>query len=91
MKYLILLITLFSCCTTFGQTAVEHLERGEQEERKYNFDAAITEYTKAIEADPEFIDAYYLRGQLLYTQKKYQAALSDADKAISLQPGDHSQ
>lgn len=86
MKYRILLITLFSCCTTFGQTAAEHFERGEQEERKYNFDAAITEYTKAIEADPEFIDAYYLRGNLLYTQKKYQAALSDADKAISLKP-----
>ncbi|WP_234109212.1 MULTISPECIES: tetratricopeptide repeat protein [Chryseobacterium] len=86
MKYIILWIALQSCCVTFGQTATEYYERGTSEEAKSNFEAAIKEYSKAIEIDAAYTDAYYLRAKLYYDTNQYQSALADLDKAISLQP-----
>lgn len=86
MKYIILLIIVLSSYGTFGQTAEEHYERGKQEERRNNAEAAIKEYTRAITLDPGHIDAYYLLAKLYYDTEQYQAAVAHLDKAIALQP-----
>lgn len=86
MKYIILWIALQSCCIAFGQTAEEYYERGKSEEAKSNFEAAIKEYSKAIETDSAYTDAYYLRAKLYDEANQYQSALADLGKAISLQP-----
>jgi tetratricopeptide (TPR) repeat protein len=49
---------------------------------------AIAGYSKAIESDPSYIDAYIRRGVLSYKiLKKYSECVADFDKAIELNPG----
>ncbi|MCK4761779.1 MAG: tetratricopeptide repeat protein [Candidatus Aminicenantes bacterium] len=46
---------------------------------------AIADYTKAIELEPEHVDAYLQRGTLNYKiLKKYEEALADFEKAVEL-------
>lgn len=86
MKYKILSITLLCCFFTFGQKAAEYLERGRLKQEENNFEEAIKDYSKAIEIDPTFSEAYYVRASLFYDNDKYKEALIDLDKTISLQP-----
>ena len=46
------------------------------------FDEAIAEFKKAIEIDPEFIEAYNNHGYVLLKQKKYQEAIDAFSKGI---------
>lgn len=86
MKYKFLLITLLSYFFTFGQTATEYFESGKSKQEKSDFEGAIKEYSRAIEIDPTFSEAYYLRASLLYDDDKYTEALEDLNKIISLKP-----
>jgi tetratricopeptide (TPR) repeat protein len=66
--------------------AVAHYEAGVVAfHEKEDYETAIRELTQAIEADPEFAEAYYLRG-VIYTED-YQLAAAEADlsQAIALQ------
>ena len=47
-------------------------------------DLALQEYTQTIAADPEDWEGYALRGEFLLMQDKYQDALNDLTKALSL-------
>ena len=47
---------------------------------------AFSDYSKAIEINPNYVDAYNNRGELLMNEKKYDLALSDIDKSIQLNP-----
>lgn len=50
--------------------------------RRNLFDEAIAEFKKAIEIDPEFIEAYNNLGYVLLKQKKYQEAIEAFSKGI---------
>lgn len=52
------------------------------------FDQVIADYSKAIQIDPQVLNAYSNRGSVLRRQKKYSAALIDLNKAIELAPMD---
>jgi len=45
---------------------------------------AITDFTKAIELDNYFLDAYYERGKIYWEMQKYEKAADDYSKAIAL-------
>ncbi len=47
----------------------------------------LEDYTKAIELDPDYADAYYERSRVLREAKEPEKAKGDLDKAISLRPG----
>ena len=47
---------------------------------------AIYYYTKAIEADPDYIEAYLNRGEMYYYVNEHEKALADFDKVIELRP-----
>ena len=47
---------------------------------------AITDYTKAIETNKEYADAYNNRAFSKLKQKNYKAAIKDFDKAIKVKP-----
>lgn len=47
---------------------------------------AISEFTKAIEIDPEFARAYYNRGRFYYGSGQYSKAISDFNRTIELNP-----
>lgn len=52
-----------------------------------NFPAAVVDYSKAIELDPSYDEAYLKRGTLRYKiLKQYREALNDLDKVIELNP-----
>ena len=55
------------------------LEKGEN-------DAAISDFTKAIEKNPGYAMAYFYRGRAYLGKGEHDQALSDLDKAIELNP-----
>jgi tetratricopeptide (TPR) repeat protein len=47
-----------------------------------DFDSAIASYTKALELDPAYYEAYINRGYVYLLQKKYSKALADYNRAL---------
>lgn len=82
----ILWITIFQAN---GQTAMEFFKRGIEKEKNADIEAAIKDYSKAIQLDSNFSEAYFSRAIMLLTsgspQRINRAAL-DLDKAIKLKP-----
>jgi tetratricopeptide (TPR) repeat protein len=61
--------------------------RGQVYDDKGEYDQAIFDYSKAIEANPMHVAAYYNRGYVYATGKGlYYRAIEDYDKAIELDP-----
>ena len=69
-----------------SDSAWAHLYRGSQHEEQEEYDEAITAYSKAIEVDPELIDAYLGRGEACRMLGEYDRALVDFDLAIEIDP-----
>lgn len=70
----------------YGQTASKHLENGKSKQEQKDEVGALKDFTKAIEADAAFDEAYYCRAAILFNNKKYTEAIRDLDKAILLNP-----
>jgi tetratricopeptide (TPR) repeat protein len=91
-----LLMGLSGC----GPAAWVHYIQGISHGNSANYDLAIAQYTKAIELNPEYTEAYYHRGQAYnaIAEKPTQypsfnvancldQAISDLSRAIELKPG----
>lgn len=65
----------------------QHFEQGNTYLEQEEWDKAIVEYSKAIELNPEFADAYAKRA-VAYNEKSdyYELAILDSEKAIELDP-----
>ena len=48
----------------------------------------MSDYTQAIDLDPDLAIAYYRRGFIHYLVKNYARAIGDYDRAIELNPAD---
>ncbi|KAF5433807.1 Tetratricopeptide (TPR) repeat containing protein [Candidatus Methanophagaceae archaeon] len=64
--------------------AQKWFNRAYGEGKKGNKETAIEYYTKALELNPEYPDAYYNRGATYYNLKDYEKAISDYNKALEL-------
>jgi tetratricopeptide (TPR) repeat protein len=53
-----------------------------------NLDEAIISYTKALEVDPEYVEAYNNRGQAYYQKNDFESAIKDYTRAIEIKPDD---
>jgi len=62
------------------------MKQGEEYFKQGNYDNAILEFNKAIEASPECADAYYNRGVFYDNQENFSQAISDYSKTIELNP-----
>ena len=51
-----------------------------------DYTSAISDYTKAIELDPQYADAYNNRGASKGRLKDYQGAIADFTKTIEINP-----
>ncbi|MFM6519159.1 MAG: tetratricopeptide repeat protein, partial [Microcystis panniformis] len=60
--------------------------RGNLYYNQQKYELALSDYSKAIEINPNLAQAYYNRGLLYYNQQKYDLALSDYNKAIEINP-----
>jgi len=57
--------------------------------KRNEYDASIGDFSRAIELDPEYVDAYYLRGRAYNDQNKGEQAISNFDKAITISANDY--
>lgn len=67
-------------------TAEEYLARGQVNFAAGDFEAAIADFTGAIELDSEAVEAYYWRGQAYQALEEYEQAIADFDQALTLDP-----
>jgi len=67
------------------ETAI-HSFKGAFYANKDQYDKAIREYTKAIEINPKFADAYNNRGNAYGEKGQYDQAIRDYTKAIEVNP-----
>jgi tetratricopeptide (TPR) repeat protein len=75
--------------TTQG-SAIDYFNNANAKEEAGNHAGAIDDYTKAIELNPKFAEAYLNRGNLQFKLEYYAAAIGDFDKAIELNPNNAS-
>ena len=68
------------------QTAKEYFYRGISKNDLKDYNGAISDYTKAIELNPNYASAYNNRGNSKDDLKDYYGAISDFNKAIELDP-----
>ncbi|XP_027050650.1 tetratricopeptide repeat protein 32-like [Pocillopora damicornis] len=61
-------------------------DRGHLKYLKVDFDAAIYDYTQAIELDKNFAVPYYNRGQIHYRMGRYEEAVKDLRQALRIDP-----
>ena len=86
-KTLLLLLMTIACSNFYGQTAQDYFKQGNQKYLKNDFGAADKDFTKAIELNPKYVDAYINRGRLRHNKlKDDKAAIKDFDKVIELDP-----
>ena len=69
-----------------SQEANHQLCRGTQAMNRKDFEHAIQHFTRAIELDPEFAEAYNQRGLAKYLQERYDESIPDCLKAAEHMP-----
>ncbi len=92
---LLVALPLISACggngkeaTTPAGVAKQHYDKGVEYGQQGRFDDAIAEYSKAIELDHNFAEAYSNRGNAYRALGEIQRAIADYAEAIRLNPQD---
>ncbi len=73
----ILFLSFISACSVNAQSAEDYFNRGLEKVNLKDYSGSVTEYSKAIALDPEYVKAYIHRGISRYEQEEYSAAISD--------------
>jgi tetratricopeptide (TPR) repeat protein len=63
-----------------------YFKRGIAYQRKRDYDAAIKDFSTAIDINPKMTDAYNNRGWSFNQERRYDESISDFTKAIALKP-----
>lgn len=71
-----------------SKEATEQYNRGSECHRKGDIPGAIAAYTRAIELDGKYADAYNNRGVAYMTRQDFVAAVADFTRSIELAPSD---
>jgi tetratricopeptide (TPR) repeat protein len=86
MKTFLIFGFLICSIAVFGQTAAEYNQTGNAKYNLGQYEAAILDYDKAIQIDPNYKIAYSNRGLAKNNLGQYEAAILDFDKAIQIDP-----
>jgi len=78
----------YDLITSDLKNASTYFKRGNTYRRKGQFHQAISAYTKALELNPTYHEAYNHRGIANRNIEQYDQAISDYNKAIELSPKD---
>ena len=72
---------------SFNQKSeADYYNEGSLAARQGDFHAAIANYSKALELNPRFAEAYVGRGVVMTQMGKFEQAIADLTNAISLKP-----
>ncbi|WP_239420375.1 tetratricopeptide repeat protein [Synechococcus sp. KORDI-100] len=77
---------LLSTQTAYAQSAQDWFDSGIEKAMSGDYQGAIADYTKAIEINPQYADAYLGRGLRRYELGDLSGAISDYTKAIKYKP-----
>ena len=80
--FVLIMAILMPAC----MSAEEHFEKGKTYFDAGQLEEAITEYSQAIELDPEYALAYHHRGIAYAKKEQWDLAIADGTKAIELDP-----
>ncbi len=87
LKNLSALLFLFVISlNSMAQTAEDDFKEGEARSKQRNFLAAISEYSKAIDKNPKFWNAYVKRAFCYGLTEQYDKAVEDYTVAIAAEP-----
>lgn len=70
-------------------TAEYYLDKAREADQQNHIEKGLKLCSKAIELDPDYVEAYRYRGYLREKTKRYKDARLDFDKAIELAPNDY--
>ena len=98
MANLIRVISMVGCFILFSCATTQHVRLKSRDAEGYNnrgfayyqtgqYEKAISDFTKAIEIDPQFAQAYNNRGWVYVKKCQYDQALSDFNKSTEIDPG----
>lgn len=82
LAVLLLVLALFTACTSSAQKAAQQLEFGRKYLTEQNYAEAVVAFTEAIQLDPNNIDAYMGRAEAYKALQKYEEATSDYSTVI---------
>lgn len=82
LAILLLVLALFTACTSSAQKAAQQLELGRKYLTEQNYAEAVAAFTEAIQLDPNNIDAYMGRAEAYKALQKYEEATSDYSTVI---------
>ena len=71
-----------------AQKPLEYASSARRRLKKKEYNAALVDFNKAIERDPNYAEAYFGRGQTYTKKGEYDAALADLNQAIKLNEKD---
>ena len=83
----IILITLMASAQC-QPAAGDWFNEGKALANQSNYADAVIAFNKAVEINPQYIDAWLRKGEALYAQKKYSAAIEVFNRAIEIDPQD---
>lgn len=70
-----------------AQTANDYIQKGNEKSNNRDYRGAISDFTKAIELNPQYASVYYFRGIAKVEIDDNNGAISDFSKAIELDSG----
>jgi len=79
---------LYAWIASAPERAQNHFLEGNRLLGPADFKGAAAQFTKAIQLDPNFAEAYRARGDALMAGGQSDAALADFDKAIAIDPAE---
>lgn len=87
-KRIIQIMGIGACLFLVGceKTAVDFFSRGNAHSNKGQYDQAIADFSKAVEINPRFAEAYYNRGNAYRAKREYKEAILNYTKAIEINP-----
>ena len=83
---IIVACSISGCLPSFDPEAEEHFWQGIEYRRQKNNEAAMKEFSRAIEIDPDYSFAYYNRALIYYMSGDLGSSLAEYNKAIELNP-----
>lgn len=87
-KAFILISFLLMAGAVYGQNAKKYFKTGIEFVESGNHQDAIAQFTKALEINPEYTDAYLARAESYLAEKQLDKALEDCDRAKVFAPRD---
>jgi tetratricopeptide (TPR) repeat protein len=82
-RKLLLLIALISFIGTFAQTPKKEVKMGQEFYKTKNYEDAIAQYSKAINLQVDYTDAYIYRAEAYLALKDYENAAADYKRATA--------